>query len=214
MKILSIDFDWVMEPFIQAYNQFSRTSSSGPDETWEYITTEIPALQHSMPFEMDYGKYADLYFFLRAICSNNPKSYIYIGQSHSEIVPIIKEVHQRLGGTLDIINIDHHHDRGYKTTDEQEFRDRPYDCTNWLYYLTKYYQVDKCVWVRNKNSEMNLFHDLPANHEYITLTELKDLDINEHYDLIFICASWDWVPLKYRPLFHIFVENPGKVELQ
>ena len=34
------------------------------------------------------------------------------------------------------------------------------------------------------------------------------------YDLIFICSSYDWVPLKYRPLFYILTENPGKATLQ
>ena len=214
MKILSIDFDWVMEPFIQAYNHYCKTSKSGPDETWEHIKEAIPAFQSSIPLEMDYKKYADLYFFLRGVCSNNPKAYIYLGSGHNEIVPIIREVHQRLGGTLEIVNIDHHHDRGYKLTDEEEFKNRAYDCTNWLYYLTKYYQIDKCTWVRNKNSEIELYHDLPADQEYITLTELKDLDMNESYDLIFICSSYDWVPLKYRPLFYILTENPGKATLQ
>ena len=215
MRILSIDFDWVMEPFIQAYNHYVRTSKSGPDNTWNHIKQMIPALESSFSFEMDYEKYAELYFFIRAVCSNNRKAYIFIGEGHNEIIPIINEVYQRIGGgPLEIVNIDHHHDKGYKCTDEEEFKERPYDCTNWMHYLMKYYQVDKYTWVRNKNSEMEIYHDLPANHEYITLTELKDLNANDHYDLIFICTSYDWVPLKYRPLFSILTENPGKAELQ
>lgn len=214
MKVLSIDFDWVMEPFIQAYNQYSRANKSGPDETWKIIEAEIPALKYNCNFEMDYEKYANLYFFLREVCKHNPKSYILIGQNHNEIIPAIKKVHHEIGGPLEIINIDHHHDRGYHHNDIEEFKERPYDCTNWLHYLTKYYQVNKYIWVRNKNSEMQLCHELPKNHEYITLTDLKDLNTNDHYDLIFICSSYDWVPLKYRPLFNILVDNPGKLGLQ
>lgn len=210
MRILSIDFDWVMEPFIQAYNQYSKQYDSGPDEAWQKIIDAIPAFAFGQSLEMDYNKYMELYFFIRDICTNNLNSYIYIGQNHNEIVPLIKEIHKLKGGTLSIVNIDHHHDLGYHLHDQEEFSKKPYDCTNWMYFLTKYYHIDQYIWLHNKNSETTFYHELPKYTQYISLTELADLEHIKEYDLIFICSSYSWVPLKYRPLFNILISDPAE----
>ena len=42
MNVLSIDFDWIMEPSIEAYNHISNTDRFGPLRTWEKIKAIIP----------------------------------------------------------------------------------------------------------------------------------------------------------------------------
>ena len=60
MNVLSVDFDWIMEPSIEAYNHISVRDRFGPLRTWERINEAIPALDP----KCNLSKLRTLYFFL------------------------------------------------------------------------------------------------------------------------------------------------------
>lgn len=205
MRILSIDFDWVMEPCIQAYNLYCRgLHDLGPVGSWNDIKTKIPAIDF-LNLEMDYKKFRQLYFFLQDILNKNPNTPVAIRADHDEIIPFVEKYiqDQNEETELTFINIDHHHDLGY-----QEIKDEKsvvYGCANWVLYFSHCLNIPvQYKWINNKNSDF-------FQHTYDNITIhpatplLETVNIQEPFDAIFICASWEWVPIKYQPLFNILV---------
>ena len=207
MRILSIDFDWVMEPCIEAYNKISRQNELGPYKVWETIEKVMPGVS----FEMDFQKYNTLYFFLRDTLSINGTKSLIIEPHHEAIIDVIMSTAAE-GETLEIINIDHHHDLGYfeHERNNPELRGDG----NWVsYIMARGYNVQSYTWINNKNSrDINFYPDIK------NLNVSSDLGLltysSKPFDLVFICSSWEWVPLKYVPLFSVFVNEPWRIGLQ
>ena len=81
MNVLSVDFDWIMEPSIEAYNHLSCKQLLGPIQTWEKIKEIIPGLEP----KFNLNKFHQLYFFLLHKGKELTQKDIYIGLNHSEI---------------------------------------------------------------------------------------------------------------------------------
>ena len=199
MKVLSIDFDWVMEPCIEVYNDFAcGRNIIGAAGTWDEIQKKIPAI-HSLNLEMDYTKYQELYNLILQVIHDNPNLKIAIRLTHDEIVPIILSLFQNTEYNLSIINIDHHHDLGYANDSYQQC-----GCANWVAYLSRSKQIPQLSyqWIHNLNSEMRYNESIPSTLMQQNSTQLININTT-NIDLLFLCASWEWVPLKYGPLFEI-----------
>ena len=199
MKILSIDFDWVMEPCIEVYNDFScGRNVTGPAGTWEEIQQKIPMIQ-KLGLEMDYKKYEELYYIILNTIQSNPNLKIAIRNTHDEIVPIILTEFDESNYNLSIINIDHHHDLGYANDNYQNC-----GCANWVMYLQRHKKIPSLSyqWIHNNNSEIRCNESVPKNLIEKNSTQLSNIDITD-IDILFLCGSWEWVPMKYAPLFNI-----------
>ena len=197
MNILSIDFDWIMEPSIEAYNYFIKEDPLGPAQSWERIFELIPNLN----IDYDLNKYKTLFFVLKQVANNIHRDNIYVGYQHHELYYFLKDVSPE--EPITIYNIDHHHDLGYPENDNTKL-----NIGNWVTYINKEKKLQNYTWIRNKNSSLNDLNYNNLNQFYHT-TDINIID-TVRFDKIFICASWEWVPLKYKPLFEILVSAIDK----
>ena len=98
MDILSIDFDIIMAPVIEYYNNMV------PGKTWEDIQNENPGMITPK---------ADLYHFnfIIQLLEKHLKDInnLYIAFNHKKIIDFLENEK-----SISIINIDHHHDLGYE----------------------------------------------------------------------------------------------------
>ena len=199
MNVLSIDFDWIMEPTIEAYNSLSHGRDAfGPAEIWRIIQGKIPGFSP----ECDLNKFTDLFFFLKEKVNGIDKDNIKIAFNHEEIYDFLDKDFD-----VSLYNIDHHHDMGYPQNDSEENKERALEglgCGNWVSFLNKNKKIKQYTWIGNHNSNppMNIISNDYDN--FIFTTDLNAL-CSVKFDKIFICASWEWVPLKYRNLFDILI---------
>ncbi len=201
MNVLSVDFDWIMQPCIEAYNHISQEERMGPLRVWEKIHNIIPGLNP----ECDLNKFQSLYFFLLEKSKFLKVEDIFIGMNHDQIYGFLHES----SCELNIYNIDHHHDMGYPRDENDDRAYEDLSVANWAYYIEKEQKLSSYTWIHNNNSVQPspIVIDKFKNYSHST-----DLDVLENiqFDKIFVCASWEWVPPKYEPLFDILVSAIDK----
>lgn len=200
MNILSIDFDWIMEPSIEAYNHISRGERLGPLRTWEKIKEIIPNFNP----QCDLNKFHILYFFLLDKGKKLTKKDIYIGLNHDEICHFLENDKK-----VNIYNIDHHHDIGYPKDEQDEKAYESLSVANWVYFLQKEHKLSSYTWIHNQNSVHPKKEEADKIKRYSHSIDI-DLLENIEFDKIFLCASWEWVPIEYEPLFDILVSTIDK----
>ena len=188
-----------MEPCIEAYNHISRVERMGPVRTWEKIKAIIP---NFIP-ECDIEKYHTLFFLLLDKGKLLKKEDIYIGLNHDQMIAFMEEFKEH---KINLYNIDHHHDMGY------EGNNGAFDSlgvANWVHFANKDMKLSSYTWIHNVNS---IYPTEELCEQYKRYTHTTDINIlnNIQFDKIFLCASWEWVPLKYEPLFDILVSAIDK----
>lgn len=191
MNIVTIDFDIIMKPSISFYNNMVDVDTPMKDYIDEFsFLTNIPA---------------DLYIYdylTRYIIKsmNRGCRKIYFINSHESAVEIIKT----LSSTGDVVlyNIDHHHDLGYDMS-EKDWRMPATKAVvgNWVKYCKDKRYIDDYFWIHNENSD-----PYPDSAEKYVTKDFLLADINledEEYtpDALIICASYEWIPPVYHPLY-------------
>ena len=107
-----------------------------------------------------------------------PLQNITFSQAHSNIFytldPILKNNH-----SIDIVNIDHHHDIFYPESPKNSF-----NSSNWLgFYLEKKNFINNVYWLANFDSNRTNYDD------WVTITyDINELKFNK-FDYIFVCNS-------------------------
>ena len=184
-KILTIDFDIIMNPSIEVFNDYEGTAT-------EY-TTRFDFLG-LMPADLEL--YQQLTEFL--LTQQNKK--IYFMEDHHEIVKLTKG-----DGPFELVNIDHHHDLGYGDNIRWNAPVREIETGNWVHKLWELNRVTKYIWLKDQTSI-----DPPARaNKFITekhyvytydLTQLSDVVA------IYISHSPEWIPAYYEPLYEIWTK--------
>ena len=93
-----------------------------------------------------------------------------------------------------IYNIDHHHDLGYKETDDPKLiENKIYREGNWLLHLIHNNIINKYVWINNINSDLKSPHlnevrNLEYYHHSIDINILNNLN----FDKVVICESFEY----------------------
>ena len=195
--ILSIDFDIIMAPTINFYNHLV------PKAKWE--TLQLEPITNM--FYADYRYYQELTKFLLKLIKKYPKEKFHFIQNHDSILKFIKD------DKINLINIDHHHDLGYKI-ELREKKVLPSQITvaNWVKYLKDNNQLNSYIWISSFSSEER--DDLlPTGFgrkyidEQLYLHDINLLDyMDKDFDEIIICLSPEWVPIKYRDLYFTWFE--------
>lgn len=181
MNIISIDFDIIMGPSINSYNEFTDTEN------------EISNIVQGLPtLNGDLSLYKKLTQYLINVFKQLDKDQILFIDDHSQILSEINE-------PVSLINIDHHHDTGYE--EETVLIWKSYiDCGNWARWLFEQKLLEKYTWIKNDNSELD-----EDNAQYIDeIFNVNNFDFNtlELPDKLIICLSKPWVPPRYRLLFY------------
>lgn len=207
MKILSIDFDIIMAPSIGFYNNL--------------VGEEDPVEDYVEQFSFITNLPADLYIYeyltrciLLSLQHNVKKIYFIDG--HDKIINAIPK-----DEPVEIINVDHHHDIGYEIENWRLPLLTP-NCGNWVKYLKDRKMIDKYTWIHNEEFD-------PVNEDgekyldkEVSLSKINLEKIAKEIDCLVICASYEWVPPIYHPLYQTWqtlcelaVTNPfiDKIEI-
>lgn len=193
LKILSVDFDYIMYPCIKLYNTYV-SESENQTFIWERLE-QILEIDKYLCYDANALK-----TITEIILKNIRKQAKFIPvKNHEEIVDILKKNKDYSSTKFDIVNIDFHHDMYYREEDIAEILDfGKYNCSDWLGYLYFTDKLKRCQWLKAPNSD---FYDGKAE---IEILGKKDLDsIGNNFDIVFLCLSPQWVPYKYHHLYEL-----------
>ena len=191
MKVITIDFDIIMRPSINAYNNLS-------DDATPYMDAlaNLDALTN-LPF--DSYIYADLTKYVTHMALTHPDRIHFIG-NHKHIENYITNKMEN----VELINIDHHHDVGYLEIEDWDEPVPALTCGNWVKDLWDRGILSKYTWIRNDNSVFppdEAMKYISKDQQYGYYNYYKEM---EHADLVIICGSLEWVPPTYHGLYYMW----------
>jgi len=191
MNILSIDFDWIMEPSIGIYNDFCFDEKK--------LNDHIP-IKDSIRFKPQYEKFYQLNYYLKKIKETiDDPTHIVFADYHGEIVKYICEV-WNIKEPFNLYNIDHHHDLGYKKNNIEILKDG-LRSSNWASLCPN---IKEYNWIGNKNSDQStltpeIISNVPKFNPSTNIHLIKDIK----FDYVFICLSPGWIPDELFYLFYV-----------
>jgi hypothetical protein len=221
MKILSIDFDYIMFPCISLYNDIVG-GDANPTQLWIQMEYERK-LKDFLSYD------ANAYDTIMQLCVKNisNKATIVPITSHEEIITFLEkhcsvEMEQEENF---VDNVDFHHDVLYNKDDFNSiynFGDK--SCANWGGYLLCKGMVQNYTWYDTPHSAPFALNHLFTQEEIDThppVQELKTLfdnkytvkhigelsSIQDDYDIVFLCLSPQWVPYKYHHLYDLIINT-------
>lgn len=191
-EVLTIDFDIIMKPSIEIYNDLI-----GDSKDIQSIIKQNPGIEYCLPPDLSiYGAITRL--IMRFIKQLNEDD-VYFIREHQHICDIIKGLDK-----CNLINIDHHHDIGYSGVSINSAVRMP-ECGNWVKYLTDLGKINEYTWINNSNS---MFPNKYMGNRYITNGSTIDRFMpDEKYkpDKLIICLSLQWIPSSMLPLFYTWM---------
>lgn len=187
-KIVTIDFDIVMAPSIELYNNFSHSS-------WEERYERHPLLKLA---NADFTIYHKLTQYLLWLVPKMKKENIHFIFDHHSILNYIDNKTE----PLDIINIDHHHDIKYAEGLEK------LTCGNWLTWIDNNFNLNSYLWVYDNNSHFPKPEDEKNNYQKENFSSYSNTNFKNFSipDKLIICLSGEWVPPQYKPLFYTWFD--------
>lgn len=185
-NILSIDFDIIMEPSIQFYNNMTHITWNEIGKGNNYVDI----------LTANYDTYHKLTKYLLSLTKKLPKEHIHFIYDHHHIVSMLDENEQ-----YNVVNIDHHHDKGYPQREQEDILSQPLNCGNWVRFVPN---LNKYTWIKNPNSISVIGENIEsvpglniANYPLETLTIP---------DEVFICFSVPWIPPNHQSLFYLWMD--------
>lgn len=187
MKITTIDFDIIMHPCIDIFND--------SDLTADQYLNKYDFLGY---MAADLELYAQLTNFILSFDKNK----IVFIQSHSDIVEYLEEITE----PIDLYNIDYHHDVLYEEKINWKSPLREYNAGNWVKKLWDDKKLRKYVWLKDYKSENpspQVEKRYITDKHFIYYYSFEDL---QDSDKIFIALSPEWIPSYYTPLYDLWEE--------
>lgn len=194
LKVLSIDFDYIMAPCIKLYNDLCEGKENS-NVVWKHIEAE----RNIEPF-LNYDA-VSLIKIARIIKSNaiNGAKIVPI-KEHQEIVELL--CHTNKG--VNLVNIDFHHDIMYHTDMIAELTDmHNYNCENWVYYLHNIGKLKSYTWIKAPQSDL-LSPSIKFDFNMLGKQGLDTVD--NDFDMVVFCLSPQWVPYKFHHLYDLILE--------
>lgn len=191
-KILTIDFDVIMAPSIELYNDII-----GDNKGIDKVIKQYPLLEYTLT--------ADLYVYeiltreLIKLFKYLPAEKVCFVKEHQDLIKCVDEYE-----SFTLFNIDHHHDIGYNRTMPTTKVLRP-ECGNWVKWLKDKGRIDSYYWACNNNSAMPTGG---LSKMYLTdSVEIKEFDFGVLADIdkLIICNSPQWVPPNIQALYMTWV---------
>lgn len=187
--IVSIDFDIIMAPSINLYNNIV------PAISWANLEDD-PYFQL---LKIDATHYQKILGYIMKCIKVLPKDKIHFIEDHSQAVCFIND-------KCNLINIDHHHDIGYGP--DILTQESP-TCANWVYYLYKNNYINTYTWINNDNSIAPEDNNqlVPIITHGLRNFDLMEFEVPEE---LIICLSEPWTPPYIRPLFYTIMDICNK----
>ena len=188
MKIVTIDFDIIMAPSIDLYNNFSGSP-------WEERYKRHPLLKLC---DADNILYHRIIQYLLWVVPKMKKENIHFIANHQSVLNYLVNCNE----PIDVINVDHHHDIVYSEGLKK------LTCGNWVSWIDKEYKLNSYLWVHDNNSRFPKEEDVTVKYEKKNFLECKDEEYKEHSipDKLIICLSGEWVPPQYKHLFFVLFD--------
>jgi hypothetical protein len=191
-NVLSIDLDFIAEPYIQLY--YDMTNEASVEKTWDLIFSNPAIVSNNFDINPNNVIYAlDIFSRSLAKCKN-----VAFGITHDSILFELEDK-----DNLNIVNIDHHHDI---MSHPSHLPDLKYDIVyegDWIEYLHKKSKMEKYVWIRNENS-YHLHINCPTTLDWSTYLK-TEYQYEVVPDLIFVCLSPAYIPKFHWFYFKIFM---------
>lgn len=188
--VVTIDFDIIMTPSINLYNNLV------PANSWESLEED----PYFKLLKIDAIHYQKIFNYIMRCVFSLPKEKIHFIEDHGQVVRYVKQ-------KCDLINVDHHHDVGYG--DDLEKQESP-TCANWVYYLYKQNLLNSYTWINNDNSDQIPPERIPNIVSVTQDLHNFDLDSLDIPDELVICLSEPWTPPYIRPLFYTIMDICNK----
>lgn len=187
-RILSIDFDYFIDTDIDTRNN---KFPDGVDEKpvdqlegdWLVMYAKYPELQ-------DIGVIPEFNECLKYL-STVDITKTCVAESHKVISSLFSVINSE--DTLEVVNIDFHHDNYISGGSK-------IDCANWVRHLMNERPNTEFLWCRREDSEIV---SLEGEFPYANTTDFK---IEGEFDHIFICFSPEWTPPHLR-MYYRDMEN-------
>lgn len=193
MKVLSIDFDYIMFPCIKLYNNYC-AGDENPTVTWNNLESQLD-IDKFLCYDAE-----ALIDIASAILRNVKQGAKFIViEEHHQLVDALP-----LNEKIDLVNIDFHHDILYTSECLPDMIDADkYNCSNWVGYLALNDKLEKYTWIKAANSQEYNNPDLPMEVHIGGKRHIKFLE--DDFDYVIFCQSPQWVPYKYQHLFDLIV---------
>lgn len=189
-NIVTIDFDIIMAPCIEIYNDLIAPMG------WEHFLK----IDQMKVLTADLDHYQKLTNYLIKIIKKLNKENIVFIENHAQIIHYL-DTNER----LNIYNIDHHHDCGYRNDEGKKRHELELTCGNWALFLKNMNILNNFYWINNKNSNRP-----PEEKKQIKYVEheLNDFNLDNLPipDKLIICLSEPWVPPMFRPLYFLWMD--------
>lgn len=189
-NITTIDFDIMMAPSIQMYNNMT-------DIPWENRRNISP---HFNLLTLDGVHYQKITSYILGLTKALKAEQIVIIENHEQILDVIPT-----DDRIALTNIDHHHDIEYDSDTDDKITSG-----NWVKQLYLRNQCQSYFWIRNGNSSM----PVEKNEHYLTShIDLREYDLNKLMppDVLVLCLSQPWVPPEYQPLFFTWLDMLNRI---
>lgn len=197
VNCLTVDFDIILRPFINLYNDVISDNM-----TFGEFDKEYPTL--SGLIQPDYFIYEYITTFLMKLFKRLPKEKVFFIKSHEGVVKVLEQ----FDPGHELCNLDHHHDIGYENVNiNTKITQYNVDCGNWVKYLKDQKIINNYVWIHNPNSN---FPDPELEKKYIAKEyELRQVDLETQLstvDMVILCKSPEWLPVSIEPLWKLWME--------
>jgi len=187
-NIVTIDFDIIMAPSIELYNNFINEEFCVED-----IAVQINDLIKYCNADLNKYSYISMYIF--HLFNFLPQENIHFVFDHDQLYDYTSDEYQ-----YNVINIDHHHDCGYPRANSDLY------CGNWALKLEENNRLKEYLWLANETSSPfpeELLNKEKFKTDIITNYNLFDIPTP---DILVICASFAWIPTQFIPLFYLWLD--------
>lgn len=203
-KILTIDFDFIMEPCINLYNHLINGAGCiSHKQIWDNVYEELTCENF-----ISYNE--DNYKFIISLLENI-NCPIYIGPDHTSILRAIDDEYKKnpqFCGPFEIVNIDHHHDIVYTDFQMTEIQKYSYPgCADWVGYLFYNNFISKYYWIANENSKINLTVNFPKAKLNTVILNKENFHTDYQFDMCYISSSIEWIPPQILEKYFSFLRK-------
>lgn len=196
MKILSIDFNYIMYPCIKLYSKYVNDEDNAT-LNWEIIQNEL-GIENFLCYDGEVLK------LISSLIRRNQKNDVplYLITNHKEIVDGISKL---TSDPIEITNIDWRHDISSTKNDIENVSNfDKYNDSNWVGYLQTHGKLSKYTWIKARNSDdcpTDILDKLHLSCEVGTVRNIPELP--NDYDAVYFCLSPNQVPYKYKHLYEL-----------
>lgn len=202
MKVLSIDFDQIMQPCIKLYNDLSGCETNAT-KNWKRIERE-------RSIDKFLNQDANALILIAKIIKENIKNGASFSaiQDHQEIAKDLNNIKDK----IDLTNIDFHHDIMQRQDEDAAIKlydEDDCDCSNWVGQMYIKDKLNSYTWVRAPQSDdfdfkTSIVAEMEKIYNQMSLYQLNEIPCD--FDRVYFCLSPQWIPYKFEHLYNLIVE--------